>query len=79
MNTILEDFFDLKEVLNAFQGLENNYNWLLTDLDWSYPEDHLAYFEDFRIYGGRDDCLNKYWIKGENLSKLANDNKVYFI
>lgn len=79
MNTILENFLGLKEILNAFNGLEKNYNWLLTDLDWSYPEHHLDYFEDFRIFDSSDNCLNSYWITGENLTKLANDNKVYFI
>lgn len=75
MNTILEDFIELKEVINSFQGIEKNFNWLLTDLDWSYPENYLDYFMDYRIYDDR----SIYLITGENLIKLANLKEVYFI
>lgn len=44
MNTILEGFLELKEILNSFNRLEKDYNWLLTDLDWSYEENCLDYF-----------------------------------
>ncbi|MDV7763784.1 hypothetical protein [Peribacillus sp. CSMR9] len=76
MNTILEGFLELKEILNSFNGLEKDYNWLLTDLDWSYQENCLDYFEDYRIF---DDLHNNFWITGENLKKLANNKGFYFI
>ncbi|MFE3973395.1 MULTISPECIES: hypothetical protein [unclassified Peribacillus] len=76
MNTILEGFLELKEILNSFNGLEKDYNWLLTDLDWSYQENCLDYFEDYRIF---DDLHNNFWITGENLKKLANNKDFYFI
>ncbi|MFC4323257.1 hypothetical protein [Litchfieldia salsa] len=79
MNTILEDFLELKEILNSFNGLEKEYNWLLTDLDWSYPDNYLDYFMDYRIYDDSSHCRNNYLITGENLNKLANMKEVYFI
>lgn len=79
MNTILEKFLDLKEILKSFNGLEKNYNWLLTDLDWSNPDNYLDYFEDYRIFKESNNSLNNYWITGENLTKLANNKEVYFI
>ena len=80
MNTIFKDFLGLKEILNSFNGLEKDYNWLLTDLDWAYPENYLDYFEKYRIFEYNDNRLNKYyWITGENLTKLANNEEVYFI
>ncbi|MDX8367746.1 hypothetical protein [Cytobacillus sp. IB215665] len=75
MNTIIEDFLELKEILNSFNGLEKKYNWLLTDLDWAYPESYLDYFMGYRNNGHN----NIYLITGENLKKLANMNGVYFI
>lgn len=77
MNTILKHFLSLKEILNSFNGLEKDYNWLLTDLEWS--ENHLEYFQDYRIFDDNDDRLNNFWITGENLTKLANQEDVYFI
>jgi hypothetical protein len=53
MNTILEDFVELKEVIKSFDGIERNFNWLLTDLDWSYPANYLDYFIDYRVYDNR--------------------------
>ncbi|MEH7402439.1 hypothetical protein V7148_15760 [Gottfriedia acidiceleris] len=47
MNTILEEFLTLEEILNSFDGLEKNFNWLLTDLEWSEPDEYLEYFEDY--------------------------------
>lgn len=79
MNTISEEFLELKEIVNAFNGLEKKYNWLPTDLDWFYPEHYLDYFENVRIAGVGDNVASHYWITGENLAKLANDNEVYFI
>lgn len=79
MNTILEEFLELKEILNSFNGLEKKYNWILTDLDWYCPEKRINYFEDYRIFKSNSDCLNNYWITGENLTKLANVQNVYFI
>ncbi|WML46766.1 hypothetical protein RCG23_14065 [Neobacillus sp. PS3-34] len=79
MNTILDDFLELKEILNSFNGLEKNYNWLLTDLDWSYPENYLDYFEEYREFEESATALNNYWITGENLTKLAKNKDVYFI
>lgn len=76
MNTILEKFLDLKEILNSFNGLEKNFNWLLTDLDGAYPDN---YFEDYRIFKEVNDRLNNYWIAGENLTKLANSEEFYLI
>ncbi|MEY9869154.1 hypothetical protein ABIE66_004533 [Peribacillus sp. B2I2] len=76
MNTILEEFLELKEILNSFNGLNKDYNWLLTDLDWSYPENYLDYFEDYRII---DDPHNNFWITGENLTELANNKDFHFI
>jgi hypothetical protein len=79
MNTILDDFLELKQILNSFKGLVKNYNWLLTDLDWSYPQNYIDYFEDYREFEHSNDRLNNYWITGEKLMKLANNKEVYFI
>ncbi len=79
MYTILEEFLELKKILKSFDGLEKKYNWLLTDLDWYCPEDCIHYFADDRIFNSNSDRLNTYWITGENLTKLANVQNVYFI
>ncbi|MDR6123568.1 hypothetical protein QFZ87_003165 [Bacillus sp. SLBN-46] len=78
MNTILDDFIKLKEILNSFKGLEQNYNWLLTDLDWSYPENYLDYFQDFREFEDSNGH-NNYLITGDKLMQFANNKDVYFI
>jgi hypothetical protein len=64
MNSILEDFLELKEILSSFNCLEKEYNWLLTDLDWSYPNNYLDYFMDYRIYDDSSHCRNNYLITG---------------
>ncbi len=79
MNSILEDFLELKEILNSFRRLEKEYNWLLTDLDWSHPANYLEYFKDYRIFEDNGEHPNKYWITGEDLAKLANQKDIYFI
>lgn len=79
MNTILDDFLELKEILNSFNGLEQKYNWLLTDLDWTYPENYLDYFEDYREFEDSNARLNNYLITGDKLMQLANNKEVYFI
>lgn len=79
MNTILEGFLGINEILNSFKGLQKDYNWLLTDSEWSYSENYLDYFKDYRIFGNGGNSLNNYWITGENLTKLANNKEVYFI
>jgi len=71
LNTILEEFLTLKDILNSFDGLEKDFNWLLTDLEWFNPDEYLDYFEDYR--------LNKFWITGENLKKLAENEDFYLI
>lgn len=50
MNTILEDFYELREILSSFDTLQKQYNWLLTDLDGSLPDKYLDHFIDYRIY-----------------------------
>lgn len=75
MNTILEDFIALKDILKSFKGIEKKYNWILTDLDWFYPDNYLDFFLDYRI----NDDRRIYLITGENLIKLANLKEVYFI
>ncbi|PAD66389.1 hypothetical protein CHH83_24165 [Bacillus sp. 7586-K] len=79
MNTVLDDFLELKEILNSFNGLEQKYNWLLTDLDWTYPENYLDYFEDYREFEDSNDRLNNYLITDDKLMQLANNKEVYFI
>lgn len=79
MNTILDDFLELNEILKAFNGLEKKYNWLLTDLDGSYLNDYHDYFIDYRLNSADNSCLNNYLITGENLTKLAELKEVYFI
>lgn len=78
MNTILESFYDLKEILSSFNNLHEKYNWLLTDLDGSFPDKYLDYFTDYRIYNNGTSG-NTYWITGEKLTKLANKEDIYFI
>ncbi|MGJ7911489.1 hypothetical protein [Neobacillus sp. LXY-1] len=63
MNTIFDDFLELKEILNSFNGLQQK--WLLTDLDWSYPKNCLDYFEDYREFEDSNDRLNNYWGTGD--------------
>jgi len=41
LNTILEKFLRVKDILNSIDGLENGFNWLLTDLEWFNPDDYL--------------------------------------
>jgi hypothetical protein len=77
MNTILEKFLDIKEILNSFDGLEKKYNWLLTDFDGGYTENLLDYVEDYRNFEEGNNCLDKFWIKGENLDRLANRKEFY--
>ncbi|MDQ0227696.1 hypothetical protein [Metabacillus niabensis] len=79
MNTVLDDFLELKEILNSFNGLEQKYNWLLTDLDWTYPENYLDYFEDYREFEDSNARINNYLITGDKLMQLANNKEVYFI
>ena len=79
MNSILGDFLALKEILNSFNGLEKEYNWLLTNLDGFLQETANEYFEDYRIFEDNSNRPNIYWIKGRNLEKLANHKDVFFI
>jgi hypothetical protein len=79
MNSILDEFLELKEILHSFNGLEQKYNWLLTDLEWSYPENFLDYFEDYRVFEDRNVRLKYFWITGDKLMQLANNKEVYFI
>ncbi|EMF45573.1 hypothetical protein B481_3128 [Planococcus halocryophilus Or1] len=79
MNTILEDFLELKEILKSFNGVEKKYNWLLTDLDGSYLDDYLDYFIDYRLNNQDSRYPNSYLITGENLTKLADIKGIYFI
>ena len=72
-------FFRTKSNSKLIQWAWKKYNWLLTDLDWSYPENYLDYFEDYREFRSSDDGLNKYWITGDKLKKLANNKEFYFI
>lgn len=78
MNTILESFYDLKEIVSSFNNLHEKYNWLLSDLDGSFPEKYLNYFTDYRIYNNGING-NTYWITGEKLTELANKEDIYFI
>ncbi|MCR8866020.1 hypothetical protein NQ109_24100 [Priestia megaterium] len=77
MNTILEDFYELREILSSFDNLQNNYNWLLTDLDGSLPDVYLDYFIDYRTYP-KEARGSIYWITGEKLTELANKEDIYF-
>ncbi|SFH57521.1 hypothetical protein SAMN04487776_13212 [Priestia megaterium] len=78
MNTILESFYDLKEILSSFNNLHEKYNWLLTDLDGSFPGKYLDYFIDYRIYNNGMNG-NTFWITGKKLTELANKEDIYFI
>jgi len=78
MNTILESFYDLKEIVSSFNNLHEKYNWLLSDLDGSFSEKYLNYFTDYRIYNNGING-NTYWITGEKLTELANKEDIYFI
>ncbi len=78
MNTILESFYDLKEIVSSFNNLHEKYNWLLSDLDGSFPDKYLHYFTDYRIYNNRTNT-STYWITGEKLTELANKEDIYFI
>ncbi|MGW9103620.1 hypothetical protein ACWGPZ_30340 [Priestia megaterium] len=77
MNTILEDFYELREILSSFDTLQKKYNWLLTDLDGSLPDKYFDHFIDYRIYtdGTKE---STYWITGEKLTELANKEEIYF-
>ncbi|KML31420.1 hypothetical protein Q9R38_14490 [Priestia aryabhattai] len=77
MNTILEDFYELREILSSFDSLQNNYNWLLTGLDGSLPDVYLDYFIDYRTYS-KEARGSTYWITGEKLTELANKEDIYF-
>ncbi|MFF2445187.1 hypothetical protein [Priestia megaterium] len=77
MNTILEDFYELREILSSFNNLQKKYNWLLTDLDGSLPDAYLDYFTDYRVYPN-EDRGSTYWITGEKLTELANKEDIYF-
>lgn len=78
MNTILESFYDLKEIVSSFNNLHEKYNWLLSDLDGSFPEKYVNYFTDYRIYNNGING-NTHWITGEKLTELANKGDIYFI
>lgn len=77
MNTILESFYELNNVLSSFNNLQEKYNWLLTDLDGSFPDKYLTYFTDYRIYNNGLKG-NTYWITGKKLTELSYKEDIYF-
>ncbi|QVK19578.1 hypothetical protein KHQ81_06285 [Mycoplasmatota bacterium] len=57
---------DVKAIFSSLEGLEEGYNWLITDFELNY------YPKEFK---------NKeiIWISGEELSNILNTNNIQFI
>ncbi|WP_214843202.1 hypothetical protein [Exiguobacterium sp. s150] len=75
MNTIIERFVSIQEVMDALCLQVTNYNWLVTDLDAVISNDSLKYFEEIQeLEEGA-----AYWIKGERLLELVQHTNLYVI
>lgn len=75
MNTIIERFVSIQEVMDALCLQVTNYNWLVTDLDAVISNDSLKYFEEIQeLEEG-----TAYWIKGERLLELVQHTNLYVI
>lgn len=75
MNTIIERFVSIQEVMTALDSQVSDYNWLMTDLDAVLSNDTLQYFEEVQeLEEG-----TAYWIKGERLLELVRHTNLYVI
>lgn len=75
MNTIIERFVSIQEVMTALHSQVSDYNWLVTDLDAVLSNDALQYFEEVQeLEEG-----TAYWIKGERLLELVHHTNLYVI
>lgn len=79
MNHILEQFLSLTEVLDSFEGRQNEYIWLLTSVEWGAPQDLKSYCMDMRRYDDYLDLRKKFIFSGEQLSELAEAPGFYII
>ncbi|MFF2875868.1 hypothetical protein ACFVR2_06040 [Gottfriedia sp. NPDC057991] len=70
MNTITEVFYSPFEVFQALGGLQDEYNWLITDTDF-YFEEFSETIGNYRIKNSDDDILEIYWIPHKNISKFT--------
>lgn len=77
LNTILEEYASLEDILDSFDGMDKEFNWILSDLDANLPTDFLDYCIDHHSYVERN--TNIYLIEGERLREIAGHQESYFI
>ncbi|TCI22936.1 hypothetical protein EVJ33_04965 [Exiguobacterium sp. SL-10] len=75
MNTIIDRFTSIQQVIDSLGTQVTKYNWMLTDVDGNIPDRHLHYFDDVREF--EEGWV--YWIKGEQLIQFVHMPDVYFI
>ena len=86
LNAILVDsnevqyYTYLGPIFEALHNKQLDYNWLITDLELNwFPDNFLDYFDQVQISEGMWNHDNRYWISGDNLTKLVTDHKLQFI
>ena len=86
LNSILVDSSEVEyytylgPIFEAIQNKQNDYNWLITELNTNWiPDNFLNYFDQYTIYEGYWDPENRYLISGTQLTKLIKDHKIQFI
>lgn len=86
MNAILVDSHEVEyytflgPVFEAIQNKQCDYNWLITELELNWiPDNFLSYFDHFVINDILRNRDNRYWISGDQLTKLVIDHKIQFI
>ena len=63
INTIIERFISIQQVIDFLGAQVTQYNWMLTDVDGNIQDNCLHYFDDVREF--EEGWV--YWIKGEQL------------
>jgi hypothetical protein len=70
MNTITKEFYSPYEIFQALGGLQDEYNWLITDTDF-YIDEFCEILENYRIKISDTDIFGKYWITHKCISKIT--------
>lgn len=71
---------DLKPIFTSFNGLQNEFHWLLTDLMLNYyPANFLSFSRDAKIFTCLEDSQNSFLFDGESLTKLIFSHDIQFI
>lgn len=70
MNTITKEFYSPYEIFQALGGLQDEYNWLITDTDF-YIEEFSEILVNYRIKKSDNDIFEKFWITHKCISKIT--------